>query len=731
MQFIHEALVEQNARAFQHKKPDFSERGFFRFHHSGEAHGFSPNNFKQIIRLSKGKSVEVIIPERPVYIRDLLTTKSPRNPIALDSVEPASSLLSRFGSGGVSFGAISNKAHRDLAKGMYLAGARSNTGEGGEPQDRIDPSNPDKSLNSFTKQIASGRFGVTIDYLSAAQEIQIKMAQGAKPGEGGQLPGNKVSTQIANARSSTPGIPLISPPPHHDIYSIEDLKQLIFDLKKVNPRAKICVKLVSQPGIGTIASGVVKAGADIILISGADGGTGASPLGSMKHTGFPWEIGLAETHQVLNENGLRDRVTIRIDGGIKTSRDIVMAAILGAEEFDFGTAVLVALGCIMVRRCHLNTCPTGIATQDETYTGKYKGKAENVKVYLESVAESIRKDLSKLGFADIHSIVGRTDLLRHNNHFRKYMRKRGINLDIIMNPELKMGLPLELELKVSFVESRKEQDIDQGIINEIRPQLLTHGQAVIYREINNTHRSVGTKLSGEIAFLFGNRNFHGRIQCRLNGTAGQSFGAFLANGIELRLKGIANDYVGKGMSGGLITIRMPKAIRKRRDEHTVIGNVALYGATGGEILIAGNAGERFGVRNSGASGVVEGIGNHGCEYMTRGTIVILGEIGNNFGAGMTGGLAMVYAKDQVLHDKLNHDYVKESDIDESSENMILRLLRNHIFHTGSSIGSLIIDNWDANKKYFRKITPKALDIVDLDRVYDMQIADRMNVMLNE
>ena len=732
LEHVHDSLLQRYHSAFEKGKDVLVEKGLYRFRKHGEQHGFFPAIFKKIQSEAAGKQPEKSsAANNPVYIRDFLTITSKRIPIDIEMVEPTGSLLKRFGSGGISFGAISEVSHRELARGFTLAGARSNTGEGGELEDRYSVSNPDKNVNSYIKQIASGRFGVNVEYLAAAREIQIKMAQGAKPGEGGQLPGFKVSNLIASARSASPGMPLISPPPHHDIYSIEDIKQLIYDLKVVNPRAKVSVKLVAQPGIGTIASGVVKAGADIVLISGADGGTGASPLGSIKHTGFPWEYGLAEAHQTLHANGLRNRVTLRVDGGIKWARDIIIATILGAEEFDFGTAALVAMGCVMARQCHLNTCPAGIATNDEKFMKKFKGEAENVSNYLEKITQELRSELSQMGYIHLQSIIGRTDLLKINNTYKRYLKGRALNFDILLNKNAKKGLPLQSDMKVKYTDVRQKKTIDEEIIDEIRSDLLTHGHAVVYKNIQNTDRAIGTRISGEIAYLFGRNNFKGSIQCRLFGTAGQSFGAFLSKGIELRLKGIANDYVGKGMSSGLITIRMPEMIRRQDKDHTVIGNVALYGATGGEVFIAGRGGERFAVRNSGASGIVEGIGNHGCEYMTQGTIIILGQIGKNFGAGMTGGIAYVYSKNKRLENYINADFVNEVDLGIKDQNLVLRFIRNHIFHTDSSMGKRIVDNWDHELQFFRKLKPTALDIVDLDDIYNLHVADRINVMLNE
>ena len=733
LDFIHNRLIDRHTKVYDHdQKSVLLEKGLFRYRKNGELHGFDPKSFRSIQFKAISKKQIFGNNQQPVYIRDLFKIKSIRKSIDINQVESPESILKRFGSGGISFGAISEGSHRELARGFSIAGSRSNTGEGGELEDRYSISNPDKYVNSYVKQIASGRFGVNVEYLSAASEIQIKMAQGAKPGEGGQLPGFKVTHLIASARSATPGMPLISPPPHHDIYSIEDIKQLIYDLKVVNPRAKISVKLVAQPGIGVIASGVVKAGADIILVSGADGGTGASPLGSLKHTGFPWEYGLAETHQTLHANGLRDRVTLRVDGGLKWGKDIIVAAILGAEEFDFGTSALVALGCVMARQCHLNTCPAGIATNDEKYIKKFKGKSENVVNYLLDVAGEVRSELSSLGYPHIQNIIGRTDLLKINTNYKDIYKERGLNFEKILNKSAKGGLPLQYyNLKVSYKDARKKKTIDEEILEEIRHEILTHGQAVVYKNIQNTDRTIGARISGELSFLYGRNNFKGSVQCRLFGSAGQSFGAFLNKGVELRLKGVANDYVGKGMASGLITIRMPEKIRRQAKDHTVIGNVALYGATGGEVFIAGKGGERFAVRNSGASGVIEGIGNHGCEYMTQGTIIVLGEIGKNFGAGMTGGIAYVYSKRKKINNYINKDFVKESDLHTKDKNLIIRLIRNHIFHTDSTIGKRIIQNCDNEINYFRKVTPTSMDIIDLENIYSLHVSDRMNVMLNE
>ncbi|MBC8346789.1 MAG: glutamate synthase large subunit [Candidatus Marinimicrobia bacterium] len=728
---IYEMLKRRHDAAFKMTNPKFIEKGFFRFRRNGEKHGFAPDYFKPIRQRASQNKDKQIITNDFIYLRDLILIKSNRKSIKPDQVDSVEKIIKRFGSGAISFGAISEESHRVLARGMALAGARSNTGEGGEMEDRYNRSNPEKGVNSYIKQVASGRFGVTVDYLAAAREIQVKMAQGAKPGEGGQLPGHKVSVQIAQARSATPGVPLISPPPHHDIYSIEDIKQLIHDLKEVNIRAKVSVKLVAQPGIGTVASGVVKAGADIILISGGDGGTGASPLGSLKHTGFPWELGLAEIHQTLVANGLRERVVLRVDGGLRTATDIVMAAIMGAEEFDFGTSALVALGCIMARQCHLNTCPAGIATQDEQFIKKFRGKPEDIQYYLVAIAESVQSQIAELGFQSLYDIIGRTDLLAISDNAKTVIKEKGLDLSFIMNPNAKNGLPLMSPLKVSLYGPRNDDSLDDEILNEVHPSIMTHGHAVVIKKVNNTMRSIGTRISGEIAFLYGKGNFNGNIQIRMGGAAGQSFGAYLTEGVELRLKGVANDYVGKGLSGGLISVRMPRAVRRKKGEHTIIGNVGLYGATGGHLFVAGRGGERFAVRNSGAVAVIEGIGNHGCEYMTRGTVIVLGDIGANFGAGMTGGQAFIYVPSKSISKNLNTEYVDEGDLTKSDVNLLYRLLRNHEFHTGSIISKKIMGDWKTHQTYFRRITPVAIEIVDFQNIYDMQVADRLGVMLNE
>ncbi len=725
---LQEFLSERSKKAFE-QEFSIEEIGKFRFRKGGEAHGFSPTVFKQIHNISQKKELVTTAEENPVYVRDLLEMKK-KEAIAVESVEPVENIIKRFGLGAISFGAISEETHRTLARAATILGMRSNTGEGGEQKDRYSISNPDKSENCFTKQVASARFGVTTSYLTAARELQIKIGQGAKPGEGGQLPGEKVTLSIANNRYTTPGVALISPPPHHDIYSIEDLAQLIYDLRQVNPRANICVKLVSQFGIGIIASGVVKAGADTILISGNDGGTGASPIGSLKHTGLPWEIGLSEVHRTLIQNDLRNRVTLRVDGGLKNSHDIVTAAMLGAEEFDFGTSALVSLGCVMARQCHLNTCPAGIATQDEELRKKFKGKPEHLVNYIRNIAENIRQLLAELGFKSIDEAVGRNDLLAAKTDLKKYIKSKNIDLSVILNHGLAHKFSTGIKEKHSS--SKNGKHIDESVIAEVLQAIMTHGRAIVTRKLKNTDRAIGARLSGLISFLYGPSEFKGNIQYRLEGAAGQSFGAFLVDNIELRHCGVANDYVGKGMSGGLITIRFPRTIRKSLEGNTIIGNVALYGATGGELFIAGRAGERFAVRNSGVAAVVEGVGNHGCEYMTRGFVIILGEIGKNFGAGMTGGRAFIYTTDTTLLEKnLNREYVKTEAMKITDEDLVLKYLVNHQFHTGSTIAETILNNWETEKYKFVKIIPLAMNSVDFTKIYEEQFKNRLQGVFNK
>ena len=572
-------------------------------------------------------------------LRGLMVLREPERPVKLEEVEPASEIVKRFATGAMSFGSISKEAHETLAIAMNRIGARSNTGEGGEDEERFKRDANGDWRRSSIKQVASGRFGVTANYLVNADDLQIKISQGAKPGEGGQLPGHKVDEVIAKVRFSVPGVGLISPPPHHDIYSIEDLAQLIYDLKNVNPKARISVKLVSESGVGTVAAGVAKAHADVVLIAGHDGGTGASPLTSLKHAGTPWELGLAETQQVLVLNDLRSRITVQTDGKLKTGRDVAIAALLGAEEFGFSTAPLVAMGCIMMRKCHLNTCPVGIATQDPVLRKKFHGKPEDVINYFFFVAEQLREIMAKLGFRRMDEMIGRSDMLDMRPGIDHWKAKGLDYSQLLYHPEA----PSRVGRRCMIAQDHGLEDaLDAKLIDHARPA-LDHGTPVeISLPIRNVHRTVGAMLSGEIARKYGSAGLEpGTIHCKFSGSAGQSFGAFLARGVTLELEGDSNDYVGKGLSGGKIIVYPPKASTFKPEQNILVGNVVLYGATSGEAFFNGRAGERFAVRNSGATAVVEGLGDHGCEYMTRGLVICLADTGKNFAAGMSGGIAYV------------------------------------------------------------------------------------------
>lgn len=627
------------------------------------------------------------------------------NPIPIDEVEPAKEIVKRFATGAMSFGSISKEAHTNLAIAMNRIGGKSNTGEGGEEAERFITLQNGDSLRSAIKQVASARFGVTAHYLVNADELQIKMAQGAKPGEGGQLPGHKVDAIIAKVRHSTPGVTLISPPPHHDIYSIEDLKQLIFDLKNINPKARISVKLVSESGVGTIAAGVAKAHADHILISGHDGGTGASPISSIQYAGSPWELGLSEAHQTLVLNGLRDRVYLATDGQLKTGRDVVIAALLGAEEFGFATAPLVTQGCILMRKCHLNTCPVGVATQDPVLRKKFTGKPEYLINFMFFVAEEVRELMAKLGFRTVNEMIGQTDKIIPIKLY-DHWKIRGINL----NKPLFKPTPLyQTDLYRTKSQNHElENLLDHELIKEAKPALENKEKVVITKRIKNTNRTVGTMLSSEVVKKYGEDGLpHGTIKINLRGTAGQSFGAFLAKGIELHLTGEANDYFGKGLSGGKVSVKIPPEVTFEADKNIIVGNTCLYGATSGEAFINGVAGERFAVRNSGANAVVEGIGDHGCEYMTGGRVVVLGKIGRNFAAGMSGGIAYIYDPSREADKKINHSLVDvEYLIYEDDMYEVYGLIKKHYDFTNSKRAKYILDNWNQQKDNFWKVISK-------------------------
>jgi glutamate synthase (ferredoxin) len=614
--------------------------------------------------------------------------------VPLDEVEPAADIMARFSTAAMSLGSLSPEAHETLAIALNRVGGRSNCGEGGE-----DPARFGTERSSAIKQVASGRFGVTPAYLANAVELQIKIAQGSKPGEGGQLPGHKVSAEIARLRHTQPGVALISPPPHHDIYSIEDLAQLVFDLKQANPTAEVSVKLVAEAGVGTIAAGVVKSLADVVMISGADGGTGASPLSSIKHGGAPWELGLAETQQALVANNLRSRCKVRVDGGFKTGRDVLVAALLGADEFGFGTAALLAEGCLMVRTCHQDNCPVGIATQRPDLRAKYTGTPDMVVHYLEYVAQETRELLASLGLRSLDEAVGRVDLLSQ----RRTGDARADSLDL--SPLLATGGE---DGATRFVASdpiqRPRSELGDRIHDEAWPGLRDGDLVHLQYPITNTDRSVGARLGVAVGAAFGSRPPAGRARIELEGTAGQSFGAFLAPGIDLRLTGVCNDYVGKGMGGGRIVVRPPA---DDAGAPVLIGNTALYGATRGELFCAGWAGERFAVRNSGATAVVEGVGDHCGEYMTGGSVIVLGPVGRNLGAGMTGGELFLYDPDSQALDQLNDELVRPVRPDEFELIFLRELIEAHHELTGSAVAGEILETWDRAHAAFWRVAPRA------------------------
>ncbi len=624
------------------------------------------------------------------------------NSIPIQEVEPAKEIVKRFSTGAMSFGSISWEAHTSLALAMNRIGGKSNTGEGGESAQRFKTLDNGDTMRSAIKQVASARFGVTANYLVNADELQIKMAQGAKPGEGGQLPGFKVDKIIAKIRHSTPGVTLISPPPHHDIYSIEDLKQLIFDLKNINPHARVSVKLVSEVGVGTIAAGVAKAHADHILISGHDGGTGASPIASIQYAGTPWELGLSETHQTLVLNGLRDRVYLACDGQMKTGRDVVVSALLGAEEFGFATAPLVTQGCIMMRKCHLNTCPVGVATQDPELRKKFTGKPEYVVNFMFYIAEEVREYMAAMGFRTFNEMIGQTDKIIPRRPY-DHWKARGIDMS---KPLFKPTALYNTDLyRTREQDHGLESQIDYDFIKQAAPALEEGKPVEIVSNIRNTNRTVGTLLSGELAKLYGDEGLpDGTIKIKLRGTAGQSFGAFLAKGIELDLTGESNDYTGKGLSGGRLIVKIPKEVTFDPTENIIIGNTCLYGATSGEAYINGVAGERFAVRNSGVHSVVEGVGDHGCEYMTGGRVVVLGKTGRNFAAGMSGGVAYVWDTEKTFDRYLNHSLVDmEYLVNDEDIQEVYTLVKNHHKYTGSERAKYILEHWESEKDNFWKI----------------------------
>jgi glutamate synthase domain-containing protein 2/glutamate synthase domain-containing protein 1/glutamate synthase domain-containing protein 3 len=682
--------------------------GAYQFRARGEYHLFNPQTIAKLQQAVRQDSFATFQEytdlidrqnQQLTTLRGLLEIKKSDEPIPLEEVEPVTSIVKRFATGAMSFGSISKEAHETLALAMNRIGGKSNTGEGGEDEERFGD-----GRRSAIKQVASARFGVTTNYLVNADELQIKMAQGAKPGEGGQLPGHKVDETIARVRHSIPGVGLISPPPHHDIYSIEDLAQLIYDLKNVNPRARIAVKLVAEVGVGTVAAGVAKAHADVVLIAGDSGGTGASPLSSIRHAGVPWELGLAETHQVLVLNDLRGRIRVQTDGKLQTGRDVVIAALLGAEEFGFSTAPLVALGCIMMRKCHLNTCPVGVATQDPVLRAKFRGTPEHVINFFFFLAEQVRAYMAQMGFRTFDEMVGRVDMLEARTAL-DHWKAKGIDLSMILhNPQV----PLRIARRcVQAQDHGLDQALDYKLIDHAREAIEGGAPVEIKLPIRNIHRTVGAMLSGEIARKHGSAGLpDGTIHFQFSGSAGQSFGAFLAHGVTLELEGDANDYVGKGLSGGKLIIYPPRASNFLPEENIIIGNVALYGATSGEAFLNGMAGERFAVRNSGATAVVEGLGDHGCEYMTNGLVVVLGKVGRNFAAGMSGGIAFVLdEKGDFAEKRCNIAGVDLEPVSEADAGLLHGLIFRHVEYTGSPRGKWVLENWEQMLRQFVKVFP--------------------------
>ena len=691
--------------------------GLYRYRKSGEDHQYQGKlihllqtsvgngSYEQYKKYSSG-----IHNLPPINIRDLLEFKKSKAAINIEEVEPIEEILKRFGSGSMSHGALSAEAHETLATGMNRIKGASCSGEGGEDSKRFKVLPNGDSANSRVKQIASARFGVTVDYLNNANEIEIKIAQGAKPGEGGQLPGFKVTKEIARLRHSTPGVTLISPPPHHDIYSIEDLAQLIYDLKQINPKARVGVKLVASTGIGTIAAGVAKAKADIILISGHSGGTGASPQTSIKYAGIPWEMGLTEANQILTLNNLRHNVTLRTDGGLKTGRDVVIAAMMGAEEYGMGTSSLVAMGCIMVRQCHSNTCPVGVCSQDPSLREKFTGTPEKVENLFRFVATEVREILASLGFKSINEIIGRTDLLSQVN-------KGASNLDDLdLNPLLVQADPGEnLRYCKDNHINKVPETLDEKIWIDIKDKINPEQKNNFEYEIENTSRSVGTRLSHHVYKKYGNNKLNDEtINIKLKGSAGQSLGAFLTKGISLTIEGDCNDYVGKGLSGGEIIVKTSKKSKLIADQNTIIGNTVLYGATSGKLYASGQAGERFAVRNSGSFAVVEGCGAHGCEYMTGGTAIILGDVGDNFGAGMTGGMAFIYDKKNEFQNFANPSSIIWQQVEtEFWKKFLKESIEKFQTKTLSKKAKEILDNFEIELKNFKQVCPiEMLDKLD-------------------
>ncbi len=698
--------------------------GAHKFRGNKEEHLYNPNTI-HLLQLStwtgdyskfKEYTKALYNEQRPFHLRNLMEFKYADKPIPLDEVEPASSIVKRFKTGAMSYGSISKEAHECMAIAMNELGGKSNSGEGGESVERLTIGPDGKNRCSAIKQVASGRFGVTSRYLVSAKEIQIKMAQGAKPGEGGHLPGGKVYPWIAKTRLSTPGVSLISPPPHHDIYSIEDLAQLIYDCKNANRDARISVKLVSEAGVGTVAAGVAKAGAQVILVSGYDGGTGAAPHNSIHYAGLPWELGLAETHQTLIKNDLRNKVILETDGKLMTGRDVAIAAMLGAEEFGFATAPLVTMGCVMMRVCNLDTCPVGVATQNPELRKRFKGKPEYVKNFMLFIAEELREYMSKLGIRTVDELVGRSDLLYAGDE----AKKRNVILSkIIDNPYIDMPQNKVKYNEKNVYDFKLEQTVDMRILmKQLGSALAKKQRKSIEIDVVNTDRSVGTIFGSEITKKYGESLEEDTYLVKCNGAGGQSFGAFIPKGLTLELVGDSNDYFGKGLSGGKLIVYPPRAAKYKHEDNIIIGNVALYGATSGKAFINGVAGERFAVRNSGAVAVVEGVGDHGCEYMTGGKVVILGRTGKNFAAGMSGGIAYVLDESNDLYKRLNKEMINiETLTDKYEINELKQLIMDHVNNTNSEVGKRILDDFAGYLPKFKKIIP-----VDYERMMNTMVS---------
>jgi glutamate synthase (NADPH/NADH) large chain len=715
---IEEEALQRHHSAFSdehiHGERDLEMGSFYQWRRHGEHHQWNPDAIAKLQYATRANNREAYNEfaalandqsRKMATLRGLLEFKKIRPPVPIEEVEPASQIVKRFATGAISLGSISREAHETMAIAMNRLGARSNTGEGGEDYHRYTRDPNGDSRSSAIKQVASGRFGVTPNYLINATDLQIKMAQGSKPGEGGQLPGHKVDEYIGWIRHTTPGVELISPPPHHDIYSIEDLAQLIYDLKNINPEARIHVKLVAEVGVGTVAAGVSKGHGDVVLISGHDGGTGASPESSIKYAGLPWELGVAETQQVLVANGLRGRIVVQTDGQLKTGRDVAVAALLGAEEFGMATAALVVNGCIMLRKCHLNTCSVGIATQDPELRKRFAGKPEHLVNYFMFVAEELREIMAELGFRSINEMVGRVDLL-DTRQAVDHWKAKGVDLSRLLCLP-----PRSDDVAIYHCEEQDhglDQALDHQLIAQAQPALERQQPVEIKLPIRNANRTVGAMLSGKIAKKYGEDGLPpGTIKIHFTGSAGQSFGAFLAEGVEIFLEGDTNDYMGKGMGGGKIVVCPPADAGFVPEENIIIGNVALYGATGGEVFIRGRAGERFCVRNSGVRAVVEGVGDHGCEYMTGGVVAVLGSAGRNFAAGMSGGTAFVYDADNDFETRFNSGMADLELVTDPEDIATLRaMIEDHLKYTGSAPARRILKDWDQSLPRFKKVMPR-------------------------